>query len=526
MLSDDQGSCTSTNISPQPLLITAGDIFPRQFAINMLLDEVLLEIFAFYVEKSQTRDGRHLSAYLYRRRQVDALRTLGCVCQRWRSIVLGSPCRLNLRIFCSDRTPVRKELVFQPQFPIVLKVSRAVEHFRFGGEDNILETLEHNDRVCDIELQRISSSLWEQVLPLMQKPFPILTDLYLRSSGRTVDLTRMLKLVVPDSFLGGSAPQLEFVFLEGISFPGLPNLLLSATHLVHLELYKIAYLGYFSADAMATCLCTLTRLEFLAICFELPFLQGDPEWGERCASLRSEWERRRTSPPTRTPLPFLIDFMFEGVKEYLEVIVDRIDAPLLDQLRMSFFRRPIFDTPRLAQFISRIPKFKTYNEARVYRNNIETIDGISLSNSSCNTILELEYHADDMPDWYMESFVHLCTSSLPQDLATMVERLNMVGIEYFTPGGRTASRIWQEFLQQFTGVKDLCLSPEIAPQIALSLKKFVVAGERVTDFLPVLQNIVYNKQKPSQLVPEGIGEFVTARQSSSHPITISLEQIS
>ena len=269
--SQDFGQATSTNISPQleshSLSVTAGDITPGQFAIDRLHDEVLLEIFACYVEESQRRDAWH---------------TLACVCRRWRSIAFGSPRRLNLRIFCSERIPVRQNLEFWPPFPIAL----TVDYYRKLGGDNVLATLEHHDRVCQIAIWDISSSLWEKTLPLMQKPFPILTDLSIRYTDH------FMASVIPDSFLSKYAPRLRKLYLERLSFPGLPKLLLSATDLVHLELDKIPNSGHISADAMATCLSTLTRLESLSLCFESP--RPFPEW-----------QRRRTSSFTRNLPPVL-----------------------------------------------------------------------------------------------------------------------------------------------------------------------------------------------------------------------------
>jgi hypothetical protein len=127
------------------------------------------------------------------------------------------------------------------------------------GEDNVFETLEHHDRVCDIDIWNISSLLWKKALPvpLMQKPFPMLTDLKLRYMDGMYS-------VVPDSFLGGSATRLRTLRLGHIPFPGLPKLLLSATHLVDIELDGIPDSGYIAPEAMVTCLSTLTRLNFLA----------------------------------------------------------------------------------------------------------------------------------------------------------------------------------------------------------------------------------------------------------------------
>jgi F-box-like len=453
MLSDDQESCTSqnsqnfgqatstTSISPQgpqPLSITAGDIAPGQIAINMLLDEVLLEIFACYVEESQSRDAWH---------------TLACVCRRWRSIAFGSPRRLNLRIFCTERKsliPVRKNLDFWPPFPIVL----TVDYLRNLGEDNILATLEQHDRVCHIEIWNNSSSLWEKVLPLMQKPFPILTDLNLRYTDG------MASSVIPDSFLGGSAPRLRKLNLQGIPFPGLPNLLLSATDLVHLELYEIPDSGYISPDAMVTCISTSTRLELLKLSFESP-------------RPRPEWERRRTSSSTRALLPSLTRFTFNGVSEYLEDIVDKIDAPLLDRLRIRFFHQPIFDTPRLAQFISRVPKLKTCNEARLRLGSWHAfvkVLSLSISKTTTNASLLLEdWHAQQ--DFQLSPLVQFCTSSLPQALIPTVEGLVIVGSNFSRPPGQDGidPSLWRELLQPFTAVKDLYLSREVVPRIALVL---------------------------------------------------------
>ena len=61
-------------------------------------------------------------------------------------------------------------------------------------------------------------------LAAMHVPFPELTNLWLSASGETQP--------IPDSFLDGSAPRLRYFHLDGIPFPGLPNLLLYATHLV------------------------------------------------------------------------------------------------------------------------------------------------------------------------------------------------------------------------------------------------------------------------------------------------------
>jgi hypothetical protein len=54
--------------------------------------------------------------------------------------------------------------------------------FLGGDPDNIVAALEHNDRVCEIDLFNISSRHLEKALAAMQqKPFPALTRLEIRA---------------------------------------------------------------------------------------------------------------------------------------------------------------------------------------------------------------------------------------------------------------------------------------------------------------------------------------------------------
>jgi hypothetical protein len=112
-------------------------------------------------------------------------------------------------------------------------------------KDNIIAALEHNDRVCHIELI-LAELLLEYFTnsSAILEPFPELTFLHLGNLDR--HLYGELEPILPNLFLGGSAPQLESLHLDRVSFPGLPNLLLSTTHLVNLHLHlSIPILGTF-----------------------------------------------------------------------------------------------------------------------------------------------------------------------------------------------------------------------------------------------------------------------------------------
>jgi hypothetical protein len=291
--------------------------------IDMLPDVALLQTFDFYL------DGTWIEEWY----------TLVHVCRKWRYIVFGSPRRLDLRLFCQAGTPVRETLGVWPPLPIVVWDNGD----RAWGLDNIIAALEHNDRVCELILFNIRRSQMEKVLATMQQPFPVLTRLRLQPKDERAP-------VVPVSFLGGSAPRLQKLFLESIPLSGLPNLLLSATRLVHLDLRRIPHSGYISPEALVASLSVLTRLENLHIEFESPQSLSDPK--SRCPPL-----------PTRALLPLLTKLWFVGVCGYFEEIAARIDAPLLDKLTITFCHQLVFDTPQVTQFVGRTPKLKAYDEA-------------------------------------------------------------------------------------------------------------------------------------------------------------------
>jgi hypothetical protein len=413
--------------------------------------------------------------------------TLVHVCRKWRSIVFGSPRRLDLRLHCNTSTPVRETLDVWPPLPIVIS---SVGHNR-RGVDNIIAALEHNDRICQVDLFYYPSSHFEKVLAVMQRPFPALTSLWLRLKDETAP-------VDSERFLGGSAPRLETLFLYHIPFPGLPKLLLSATHLAHLTLWKIPHSGYFSPDAIATCLFVLTRLECLDIAFESP-------------QSRPELTRRRPPPHTRAVLPVLTKFQFKGVDKYLEDLVVWIDVPLLHNLAIDFFHQLIFDTSQLSQFISRTPKLKTHNKARVVFSK-----GVSV------TLPQRPYGrlylgiSCRQRDWQLSSLVQVCSLSIPRALISTVEQLYIS--ESLQLPWQDDSQ-WLELLHPFTAVKDLYISQEFVPRILPALQE--LTGEKVTEVLPALQTLFLDEPLASGPVQDIIVQFVDARRRADHPISVS-----
>lgn len=447
--------------------------------IDMLPDDVLLKIFAFYVDETQWMDGCQW-------------RLLVHVCRKWRNTVLGSPYHLDLRLVHTEKTLMRKTLEVWPPLPIAIEG----DYYSKTGRDNLIATLEHQDRVCGIKLWYISGSLWERVLAVMQVPFPKLTYL-------DFWFTDEVASVVPDSFLGGSAPRLRKLALNGASFLGLPKLLLSTPDLVELSLRNIFHSGYISPEEMVDCLSTLTRLKELDLTFKYALPRPDPE------SLRPT----RPPPPTRTLLPSLTDFWFDGASGYLDDFVARIDAPLLNRTMIGFFHQATFDTPQLRQFISRIPHLRARDEARVLISD----DKVSITlPGPFNYGLDLEVRCGRL-DLQLAFVAQACSSCFPQALIATVERLYV----WYWPDDRpdnVENSKWLQLLRPFAAAKGLYLSRRLVPCISGALQE--LSGERVTEVLPALEGLFVEEIDPSGSDERAFEPFIAARQLSGRAIAI------
>jgi hypothetical protein len=457
----------------------------RRASINTLPDDVLLEIFDHYVIVSRYHQP------------VDGWHKLVHVCQRWRYVVFNSPSRLDLRLLCTDRTPVTNMLDIWPGLPIVIFT---VSSLPASGVANIISALQQHSRVCTIDIWSVPNSLLKE-FAVMQEPFPALTRLTLLSS------VYENAPVLPDSFLGGSAPRLQNLFLSRIPFPGLPKLLLSTHDLVTLHLFSIPRSGYFSPSAMVTALSALTSLESLVLGFRSPRSQADRA-------------RRRPPPLTRVALPALTSLKFKGDSEYLEDIVSRLEAPLLSSTDITFFNQLIFDTPLLRHFISRTEIVKAAYRASMYCNtSIAIFDLYRRNGTADNKVVQLEISCKPL-DWQISSLAQVCSTSFPPlptlehlDIDIRKDRDSL--LEWQDDMEDTQ---WLELLHPFTSVKNLDLSKDSVPFVALALQE--LSGERVTEALPALENLFLEEPQPSGPVEEAIGKFIAARQLSGCPVTV------
>jgi hypothetical protein len=263
--------------------------------MDALPDDVLLEIFDFHMK----------GAEIYR--NASAWHLLIHVCRRWRSIVLSSSRRLNLRLLCTESTPVTEMLDIWPAFlPIV--VCSGGEPFEEGAE-NVVSALKHPDRVCEIVFEEISSSSLEFFSTAMHGPFPMLTRLDLTLGDR--------REFFPDPFLERSAPRLRSLELDGIPFSAVHTLLLSASGIVRLCLWDLP--EYVLPEEIVPCLSSMAGLESIYL-------------GFRYAEYLRHQECQHSYSLPRTILPALTYLGLKAPRGYSKDLMVRLDTPRLDNV--------------------------------------------------------------------------------------------------------------------------------------------------------------------------------------------------
>jgi hypothetical protein len=447
----------------------------------MLPDEALLAIFDFCLDEDALE-----------KKDVEAWQSLVHVCRQWRNVVFGSPRRLNLRLVCRAATPVGDSLDVWPPLPLVVRG----EWLSDSHVDNIITVLEHSNRVCQIILYDVALQL-ERVVATMQESFPELTHLVLDSYYR-------MTIALPDSFLGGSAPSLRKLRLYGVPFPRLLNLLLSATHLVDLQLYRISHSGNLSPDALVTALSTLTSLRLLVL--KLRSAKSCPN------------QASRRPPATRSLLPVINELRFEGVSEYLEDLVARINAPRMNDLVVFFDQDVLLNTPQFTQFVGRTFTLEALEKAHVVFQFDSAAVKLSSETSGYGE-LKVKFLCREL-DRQVSSLKQFCTSclsplSMSEDLHISYPNIDLrPDLEDYVE-----NIPWLNVLQPFPAVKNLYLCHDIAPHIGFALQEFV--GGKAREVLPVVQNIFLEGLQPQGSVPEGIEEFIAARRLSGHPVTVS-----
>ncbi|KAH9037998.1 hypothetical protein EDB83DRAFT_2524575 [Lactarius deliciosus] len=338
--------------------------------------------------------------------------------------------------------------------------------------------LEQCDRVRYLRLS-VADGILEKVVTIMRMPFPELRSLTISSEGEDAP-------VLPDDFLGGSAPSLREISFNGIPLPALPIFLSSASNLVKLILDYIPQTDCISSAALVAGLAVFPSLEYLSIGFHAP------------VSLWHDDRVHDPPPETRVVFPSLTSLSFKGYSAYLEDIMTRVDTPQLDSIDITYADYFHFRATELSKFIERSPiKPSSFAHGRIsfeydgisfylYRKINPDERTVAIKVSSCEGIHE---EVCDMArvlnqtSAMLSDVVHL-EITIDEDRTSELERDYMYYIE------------WLELFRPFPTVKKLRIHKELAESIVHVLKG--QTEEADTQVLPALKSIRMKDRPPHQ----------------------------
>ena len=220
-------------------------------------------------------------------------------------------------------------------------------------------------------------------------------------------------------------------------------------------------------------------------------------------------------------LPALTDFYFEGVNEDIDVVA-RINAPLLRNIWIAFFDRPLFDKPgnsQLAQFVHRIETFKTpHRVVAVFDRRCTSVQFLLNEYSSNGTTLEFLVSCTSL-NWQLPLMTALFNSSSSPFRLSSLERLDISTMNTLDEDWDADTDIQVlELLRPFPAVKGLYTSTQPALHLARILQE--LAGERVAKVLPALEDIFISEYNLSA-AQEAMKPFLAARQLFGRPVTVN-----
>ncbi|KAI0282694.1 hypothetical protein BC826DRAFT_1110627 [Russula brevipes] len=464
--------------------------------IDVLPCDVLLHVFAFH-QLATRPDYLPMSV-------AWEWHVLVHVCRRWRCLIFESAHHLGLRLVIGrllHRKAHRTSLACWPALPISIwyDTNRALSP---DDEDNVTAALEQSDRIHEINLT-MSSSMLAKSRAWLDNSFPALEHLHLKSPhGRLT--------AVPSSFLGrpsDTSRRLRHVSLKRISFPTLPQLLLSSHGLITLSLGPDFLVGggLLSPEALTAALSSTTQLKHLSI-------HSYPNMSH------PEQEVERPPPLDLIVLPSLTKFSFTGAVEYLEDLVPRIHAPLLEQLFVSFLQQRIVDVSQLSRFISRT--------ANLTSSPLQTSIGLWAHDFTIKHCFRDTPHPDEnawlvliceQAAWEMSEVVHVCRQLSP--LVSGVRQLTINACHSPpSPEGKSSAAPWLQLLAPFDSVRELEFYGAEAPCTGFAYALERSALENAEEVLPALG--VLRARDCAMQAQRSIESFAAARELSGRSLAM------
>ncbi len=450
----------------------------------MLNDDILLEIFNQYRLEDEESWNHQLGWC-----------KLSHVCRNWRHLIHEFSVHLDMHIVLTNSKLPLDTLAHLPFLPLVID-------YRSGDPANdsgILHAIQQRDRIRRIVLQVPPPTLHKLVVT-MDELFPRLDTLSLLSATEPEDGSR---LILPRTFL---APDLRHLELSSICLPAGLQLLSSTVSLTILKLTGIHARGYFTPEYLVTQIQHIPQLEELSIGFSIPI----PRPRDEGSLLRA--------PIMPTTLPALRWLKFRGVAAYLENLVARIRAPLLERFNVTLFNQLIFTLPHLFQFISTTEGFR-HPIASVIFNRDAVSFVVGPRDQFSDGIFSLRINSKQL-DWQIDSTIQLCGVLAP--LLSVAEELMFVVDERSLPEDWQDAvddiAVWHGILRPFDGVKKLRIGHPLALELSNALESDNV--ELVAVLLPELHEL--RARVEIGHARNAFAAFIDTRRRAGCPILLSV----
>jgi F-box-like len=462
--------------------------------INHLPDEVLLEIFDLC--RQDFDDPFWWEGWREHYRWFD----LAHVCRKWRAIMSGSACRLDLGIHVDPKKPDHIETFLSGPWPIFIDYESRSSDITGNGLWRMLDILRHHDRVREIAFAGTSADL-DKFVNVANCPFPMLEGLHFYV---TVDCGFKL----PDAFLRGpdlSILHLRCLTLSHVTLPSISGFLMSATALTELDLgLHINTVDPSPEMTLLTCLPGMPSLHRLdlsifSISHFIHNFAPQPSPGKETVLL-SKLKR----------------FHYVGPWVLLDVLLAGLSAPSLQDFNIGFDHN-IPAIVYLPRFISEIEEH--YYAAHVaFRGRsrlllLTHVEYISrgrpgFSSTRHSSLLESPESIESIMRMSEALFARLVT----------VEELRVTFDYSYSVNGIP----WRRFLRQFPNVKGLRIGSAKTDCIAQNLQEG--PGDHLA-FLPALEEIELGKiplltEESRQSELAAFEPFVSARQQAGRPVKV------
>jgi hypothetical protein len=462
----------------------------RHSPVFILNNDVLLNVFHLYQLDTQDKDrdpnGHSVGHWRHQRWWYE----LAHVSRRWRDVILASPLRLDLHLVCTYGVPVADMLACSPPLPLTVLYEYRGREMTAEDEEGALLALSHRDRVHRVSLRMPDPKL-AKLITALDDQFPTLECLHMTSHEDT-------SLTLPQSF---QAPNLRRLYLWGIALPMRSPLLTTTGGLTTLRLWGIPRSAYFPPGYLLTRLSFLPQLESLWIEFHSPVPNRDVI-------------RQLSEIPTMThvTLPNLREFLFGGVSAYLEGLLERIAAPVLESLDVLFSNQLTFTVLQLSQFLQTSQNLTFHTLDLVFG----SVDFLAFSHEENRRPLRFWIRCKHF-DWQVVSAAQILRTLSP--VLSVVENLTLRHFEHDRSSewhNEVDRTQWRELLSPFSYVKTLFVDDELIEELSRSLCS--EDGEESLALLPNLQELQYPGGGSD--VGDAFTPFINERQTTDHPVRL------